>query len=279
MTDAIRNAMTVDVEDYFHVSVFERHIDRSEWDRLPSRVERNSDRLLAVLAGHGVRGTFFVLGWIAERHPALLRRIADAGHEVASHGYSHVRATEQTPAEFREDASRTKRILEDTIGARVDGYRAASFSIGAGNLWALDVLGEVGYRYSSSIYPVRHDLYGMPDAPRSPFRHNGAGILEIPLTTVRLLGQNLPSSGGGYFRLLPYRYSQWALQRVNAAEGRPGVFYCHPWEFDPDQPRQQGIGLRARLRHYTNLGRMEARFHRLLTDFRWGRMDEIFLRS
>lgn len=277
MTMPIRNAMTVDVEDYFQVSAFERHIDRTDWDRLPCRVERNSDQLLTVLAEHRVRATFFVLGWIAERYPDLVRRMAQAGHEVASHGYSHVRATQQTPEEFREDAARTKRILEDTTGLAVAGYRAASFSIGAGNLWALDVLADVGYRYSSSIYPVRHDLYGMPEAPRFAFRHRDTGILEVPLTTVRVFGQNLPSSGGGYFRLLPYRVSRWALRRVNRVDGRPGVFYCHPWEFDPGQPRQHGIGLKARFRHYTNLHRMPARFRRLLADFSWGRMDEVFL--
>ena len=277
MTGSIRNALTVDVEDYFHVSAFEESIDRDDWDRLPCRVERNSDRLLALFSERDVRATFFVLGWVAERYPALIRRMAEAGHEVASHGYAHVRATQQTPEQFRADVSNTRRLLEDTSGQPVKGFRAASFSIGAGNLWALDVLGEAGYRYSSSIYPVRHDLYGMPQAPRFPFRHNGTGILEIPITTVSVLGHNLPSGGGGYFRLLPYAFYRWALLRVNRRELQPGVFYCHPWEFDPDQPRQAGIGLRTRIRHYTNLSRMEARLGRLLTDFSWGRMDDVFL--
>jgi polysaccharide deacetylase family protein (PEP-CTERM system associated) len=273
----VRNALTVDVEDYFHVSAFERHIDRSDWDRLPCRVERNTDCLLALFAEHGVTATFFVLGWVAERYPSLVRRMVEGGHEVASHGYAHVRATRQTPEEFRADAARTRTLLEDTSGAPVRGYRAASFSIGATNLWALDVLGEVGYRYSSSIYPVRHDLYGMPEAPRFPYRHNGTGILEVPLTTVKVFGQNLPSGGGGYFRLLPYAVYRWALRRVNQGERQPGVFYCHPWEIDPDQPRQAGIGLKTRVRHYTNLTRMESRLRRLLREFEWGRMDRIFL--
>jgi polysaccharide deacetylase family protein (PEP-CTERM system associated) len=277
MQDAVRNALTVDVEDYFQVSAFEGHISRADWDRIPRRVEANTDRLLALFEEHGAKATFFVLGWVAERHPALIRRLAEAGHEVASHGYAHVRATGQTPAEFRADVAGTKALLEDTAGRPVLGFRAASFSIGARNLWALDVLAEVGYRYSSSIYPVRHDLYGMPEAPRFPFRHNGTGILEVPITTVQVFGRNLPSGGGGYFRLLPYCVSEWALRRVNEREGQPGVFYCHPWEIDPDQPRQAGIGLKTRFRHYTNLGRMEARMRRLLTDFAWGRMDQVFL--
>lgn len=277
MTNPITNALTVDVEDYFHVSAFEGHIAREDWDRLPCRVERNTDRLLELFAEHGARATFFTLGWVAERYPALLRRMVEGGHEVASHGYSHIRATQQTPDELYADAAGTKKLLEDTVGQPVLGYRAASFSIGSANLWALNVLGEIGYRYSSSIYPVHHDLYGMPDAPRFPFRHNGTGILEVPLTTVRVFGQNLPSGGGGYFRLFPYGLYRWALRRVNDAEGQPGIFYCHPWEVDPDQPRQAGIGLKTRVRHYTNLGRMEDRLRRLLTDFRWGRMDEVFL--
>jgi polysaccharide deacetylase family protein (PEP-CTERM system associated) len=273
----IRNALTVDVEDYFHVSAFEGHIDRSQWDRLPPRVERNTERLLELFGEHGVKATFFTLGWVAERCPRLVRRIADQGHEVASHGYSHVRATLQTPDQFHTDTAETKRILEDASGGPVRGFRAASFSIGPHNLWALDVLADVGYRYSSSIYPIRHDLYGMPEAPRFPFRHNGTGILEVPITTTVVLGHNLPSGGGGYFRLLPYGIYRWGLRRVNERERRPGVFYCHPWEIDPDQPRQNGLSWKARVRHYTNLTRMEARLRRLLADFQWGRMDAVFL--
>jgi len=269
--------MTVDVEDYFHVSAFEGHIDRGDWDKLPCRVERNTERLLELFAEHGVKATFFVLGWVAERYPGLIRRIVEGGHEVASHGYAHVRATCQTPDQFHADVSGTKKLLEDKSGQEVNGFRAASFSIGADNLWALDVLGDAGYRYSSSIYPVRHDLYGIPKGPRFPFRNNGIGILEVPITTVSVLGHNLPVGGGGYFRLLPYGLYRWALRRVNRWECEAGVFYCHPWEIDPDQPRQTGIGWKTRFRHYTNLDRMESRLRRLLADFAWGRMDDVFL--
>lgn len=273
----MQNAMTVDVEDYFQVSAFERYIRREDWDRIPCRVERNTERVMDLFAAHGASATFFTLGWVAERYPQLIRRIRDAGHEVASHGMAHVRVTQQTPDEFRADVTRTKQILEDTSGGEVRGFRAASFSIGAGNLWALDILGEVGYQYSSSIYPVRHDLYGMPDAPRFPWHHNGTGILEVPITTVSLFQRNLPMGGGGYFRLFPYGLYRWGLERVNTRDARPGIFYFHPWEIDPEQPRQTGVSLKTRFRHYTNLDRMEARLGRLLTDFQWGRMDEVFL--
>lgn len=274
----ISNAMTVDVEDYLHVSAFERHIRREDWDRLPCRVERNTDRILDLFAEHRVQATFFMLGWVAERYPALVRRIVDEGHELASHGYGHVRVTEQTPEVFREDVIRNKRLLEDMGGTAVRGYRAASYSIGERNLWALDVLQETGHVYSSSIYPIRHDLYGMPAAPRFPFWPNGeGGLLEIPVTTVRLFSQKWPCGGGGYFRLLPYALSRWAMRRVNGADRRPCVFYFHPWEIDPGQPRQRGIGFKTRFRHYVNLARTEQRLRRLLADFRWDRMDHIFL--
>lgn len=273
----MRNAMTVDVEDYFQVSAFEATIRRSDWDELPGRVERNTEQILELFAERGTRATFFMLGWIAERYPKLVRRIVEAGHELASHGYGHIRVIQQRPEEFKEDVSRTKKLLEDLGGCRVHGYRAASFSIGAKTLWALDALQEAGYHYSSSIYPVRHDLYGMPQAPRFAFQHGEAAFLEIPITTVRLLGQNIPIGGGGYFRIYPYAFSRWALNRVNNHEAQPGVFYFHPWELDPAQPRQRGIGLKTRFRHYTNLARMQGRLRRLLTDFAWGRMDEVFL--
>lgn len=269
--------MTVDVEDYFQVSAFEPTIRRSEWDALPGRVERNTEQILELFAERRTRATFFMLGWIAERYPKLVRRIVEAGHELASHGYGHIRVIQQRPEEFKEDVSRTKKLLEDLSGCQVHGYRAASFSIGAKTLWALDALQEAGYHYSSSIYPVRHDLYGMPEAPRFAFRHGEAAFLEIPITTVRLLGQNIPVGGGGYFRIYPYAFSRWALHRVNNHEAQPGVFYFHPWELDPAQPRQRGIGLKTRFRHYTNLARMEGRVRRLLTDFSWGRIDEVFL--
>jgi polysaccharide deacetylase family protein (PEP-CTERM system associated) len=273
------NAMTIDVEDYFQVSAFENHVPRAQWDSISPRVEQNTDRILGLFETYGVHGTFFVLGWVAERFPSLVRRIHDAGHEIASHGYSHVRATTQSSAEFKEDVTKTKKILEDASGSQVQGFRAASFSIGAENLWALDVLADVGYRYSSSIYPVRHDLYGMPGAPRFPFEHGKSGFFEIPISTVRVLNRNLPAGGGGYFRLLPYGYFKWAIRRINDRDEQPAVFYFHPWEIDPSQPRYQGLGLKSRLRHYLNLGRTESRLHRLMNDFSWDRMDRIYLDS
>lgn len=271
------NAMTVDVEEYFQVSAFERHIRREDWDRHECRVERNVDRILALFNDHSVHATFFMLGWIAERFPRVVHRIVSGGHELASHGYAHVRVVQQQPQEFREDVVRTKKLLEDIGGCPVRGYRAASYSIGSKNLWALDVLQEAGYQYSSSIYPIRHDLYGWPAAPRFAFRHRGDGLLEIPVTTVMLFDLKLPCGGGGYFRLFPYAISRWALQRVNRKDGQPCVFYFHPWELDPRQPRPRRLGLKARFRHYLNLDRMEPRLTRLLRDFRWGRMDHLFL--
>ena len=274
----ITNAMTVDVEDYFQVSAFEQVIARDQWERVPHRVERNTDRILAIFANRNVKATFFTLGWIAERYPELTRRIVAQGHELASHGYSHIRATQQQPAEFRADIMRAKKILEDIGGVAVRGYRAPSYSIGANNLWALDELKTAGYEYSSSIYPVKHDLYGMPDAPRFVFYPRGKdGILEVPITTLRALGKNWPCGGGGFFRLYPYAVSRWALRHVNEQDGQPGMFYFHPWEIDPGQPRQQNLPLKTRVRHYLNLTRMEHRLQALCRDFAWGRMDEIFL--
>lgn len=270
------NAMTVDVEDYYQVSAFEPHVRREDWDRYESRVERNTDRVLELFAAHNVRATFFVLGVVARRYPALVRRIVQGGHELASHGFAHVRVTQQQREEFRADVTRTKKLLEDLGGVAVRGYRAASYSIGADNLWALDVLAQTGHEYSSSIYPIRHDLYGMPGAPRFAFRPNAA-LVEVPVTTVELLHQRLPCGGGGYFRLMPYRLSRWAVRRVNRRDGQACVFYFHPWEIDPAQPRPANLGLKTRVRHYLNLARMEPRLERLLCDFRWGRMDEIFL--
>lgn len=270
----IRNAMTVDVEDYFQVSAFAPHISRDSWDHRPCRVERNVDVVLAMLADHRAHATFFTLGWIAERYPFMVRRIVAEGHELASHGYAHLRASEQSREEFTADIGRAKEILEQIGGVRVNGYRAPSFSINHRNLWALECLREAGYRYSSSVYPIRHDHYGMPDAPRFPFLPSGAGgILEIPITTVYLFNRNLPAGGGGYFRLLPYLLSRWSLKRVNRMDGQPCIFYFHPWEIDPGQPRQNGIDLKTRFRHYLNLTRMEARLRSLLADFEWDRID------
>jgi len=275
--DHVLNAMTVDVEDYFQVEAMARAVPRRNWDAMPSRIERNTDRLLGLFEKSGIKATFFVLGWIAERHPALIRRVVKSGHELASHGIQHDRADRQTPEEFRADAGRSKKMLEDIGGVAVRGYRAATFSIGASNLWALDVLAELGFAYSSSIYPISHDLYGMPEAPRAPFHAGEKAILEVPLTTLRLFGRNFPASGGGYFRLLPYAVSRWSIGRVNAAEGRAAVFYLHPWEIDPGQPRVPGLSAKSSFRHYLNLARMERRLERLLGDFAWGAMDEVFL--
>ncbi|HTP95740.1 MAG TPA: XrtA system polysaccharide deacetylase [Burkholderiales bacterium] len=278
MQTAHTNAMTIDVEDYFQVSAFAGHIPRSSWDSQPCRVERNVDLILGMLAEHGARATFFTLGWIGERYPQLVRRIVAGGHELASHGYAHRRATEQNRSEFADDVGSAKRVLEDIGGVEVKGYRAPSFSIGSDNLWALECLQQAGYRYSSSIYPIRHDHYGMPDAPRFAHRPQRAGgLLELPVTTVSMLDRNWPAGGGGYFRLLPYALSRWLMRRVNRRDDQPCIFYFHPWEVDPAQPRQRGIGLKTRFRHYVNLKRMEPRVRALLRDFRWDRMDRVFL--
>ena len=276
----IVNAMTVDVEDYFQVSAFEKHIARSEWDSLPHRVVDNTGRILDLFEQYQVKATFFTLGWIAERYPALIRRIVDDGHELASHGYEHIRATEQTHEQFRADIRKNKKILEDISGAEVIGYRAASYSIGAKNLWALQILEEEGHRYSSSIYPVKHDLYGMPEAPRFAFQpENVRNLLEVPITTLKVLDKNIPCGGGGFFRLYPYQFSKWAYRYINSVEKQTGIFYFHPWEVDPDQPRQQNLPLKTRFRHYLNLSRVEARLNYLLRDFAWDTMQNVFLNS
>lgn len=270
------NALTIDVEDYFQVSAFAPYIARRDWDTRECRVERNVGRILDMLAAEKTHATFFTLGWIAQRYPHLVRRIAAEGHEVASHGYGHERVSDLTPEAFAQDIRTAKRLLEDIAGVTVTGYRAPSFSIGQTNLWALDVLEQEGYRYSSSIYPIQHDHYGMPDAPRFAhrIRHD---LIEVPPTTLRLFNRNLPSSGGGYFRLFPYGLSRWMLRQVNERDQQPAIFYFHPWEIDAEQPRVAGIDLRTRFRHYVNIPRMEQRLQRLLRDFQWGRMDHIFL--
>ena len=276
MNAPLVNALTIDVEDYFQVSAFAPHISRDSWDSRECRVERNVGRILDMLAEQRTQATFFTLGWIAERYPHLVRRIVAEGHELASHGYGHERASDLTPEAFLHDISRSKKLLEDLCGVAVQGYRAPSFSIGENNLWAFDCLVEAGYRYSSSVYPIRHDHYGMPDAPR--YAHEvRPGLLEVPITTLRLFNRNLPSSGGGYFRLLPYALSRWMLNRVNAQDHQAGIFYFHPWEIDTSQPEVPGINAKTRFRHYVNIPRMEGRLKRLLQDFSWGRMDSIFL--
>lgn len=276
MNRAQVNALTVDVEDFFHVQAFADVIPRSRWDELPRRVENNTERLLELCDRAGVVGTFFTLGWVAERHPALVRRIVAAGHELASHGFAHQRVDTQTPEAFRADIVRAHRLLEDSGGVAVTGYRAPTFSLGPRTPWAFKILAEAGYRYSSSIYPVRHDLYGSPDAPRAPHLHAGTALWEFPMTTLRVFSKNLPCSGGGFFRLLPYPLFRAALRRCNAAQRAPGLFYTHPWEIDPNQPRVAGAGRLARFRHYNNLGKTFGRLERLLRDFSWDRVDRVY---
>lgn len=270
------NALTVDVEDYFQVSAFAPYIERRAWDSIPCRAEANVARILELLDAKGAKATFFTLGWIAERHPSIVRAIVAAGHELASHGYGHERASSLTPAAFREDIGRAKAVLEDIGGVRVSGYRAPSFSIGARNLWALDCLREAGHRYSSSIYPVRHDHYGMPDAPRFAYEAI-PGLVEVPPSTIAFMGRNWPAGGGGFFRLLPYAVSRGLIRRINRVDGASCMFYMHPWEIDPRQPRVAGIDARTRFRHYVNLERTEARLARLLDDFHWDRVDRVFV--
>jgi len=269
---SVRNALTVDVEDYFHVAALAPNIHRDSWASRESRVVDNTQKLLAIFEQFDVRGTFFVLGWVAERYPQLVRDIAARGHEIACHGFSHRLVYEQSPKEFYEETLRAKHLLEDITGSRVDGYRAASYSIVRESLWALDVLVELGFVYDSSIFPVRHDRYGIPNAERAPHRMStpkGKSIVEWPLATARFLGCRLPVAGGGYFRLLPYWLSRWGLASINRRELRPFVFYLHPWEIDPAQPRVSASWL-SQFRHYTNLGKCEERLKRLLGEFRFG---------
>jgi polysaccharide deacetylase family protein (PEP-CTERM system associated) len=274
---AITNALSVDVEDYFQVQALAGVYAPDDWDRCELRVERNTEAILETFGNAGVRATFFTLGWIAERRPALVRRIVEQGHELASHGYRHARVDSQTPEAFRDDVRRTRRLLEDISGVPVRGYRAATFSVGPHTPWAWRVLEEEGYAYSSSVYPVQRDYYGFRDAPRHPYRPPGAErLLEIPIATVRLGGRNWPCGGGGYFRLLPYGVSEAAIARMNRVDGLPAVFYIHPWEVDPDQPRPANVPLKSRLRHYVNLARTRRRLARLARSFRWDRLDRVF---
>jgi polysaccharide deacetylase family protein (PEP-CTERM system associated) len=271
------NAFTIDVEDYFQVSALAKGVPRDTWDQRELRVERNTERLLSMLDEHGVRGTFFVLGWVADRVPSLVKRIAAAGHEVACHGYSHELIYRQTPEVFREETVRAKRLLEDAIGARVIGYRAASFSITQQSRWALDILAELDFLYDSSIFPIQHDRYGIPGASVDPGKieaPSGRTLVEFPMSTAGLLGMRLPVSGGGYFRLLPYWVTRTGLRSINA-RGAPFTFYLHPWEIDAGQPRVPGISMLSRIRHYTNLSRCEGRLRRVLAEFRFSSMREV----
>ncbi len=273
----IVNALTFDIEDYFQVTAFDRLVPRTAWTSRESRVCASTDRLLTLLDDVQVKATFFVLGWVAEHHPTLVARIAAAGHEIASHGYGHRLVYELTPAEFREDLRRSRTAIESAAGQVVLGYRAPSYSITEKSLWALDVLIEEGFAYDASIFPIHHDRYGIPDAPRHPYRiERAAGtIWEMPPSTVRCFGTNLPVAGGGYFRILPYGWTRWGIARLNAREERPAVFYLHPWEIDPEQPRLGARGL-SRFRHYRNLRETEPRLRRLLADFRFDTVATMF---
>jgi len=273
-TGLVVNALTIDVEDYFQVSAFAPYIARSSWEERPCRIEQNIDRVLALLEEAGVHATFFTLGWIAERYPQLVQRIVSRGHELASHGYAHERANALDKEAFFADVALAKAVLEDVAGAEVQGYRAPSFSVGVSDSWVYDLLARAGYRYSSSIYPIRHDHYGSPDACR--FAHVAhTHVLEVPIATARVFSMNWPAGGGGYFRLMPYAVSRWLIQRVNSSDQEAAVFYFHPWEIDPEQPRVTGVDAKARFRHYVNLERMAGRLRMLLQDFRWDRMDRV----
>ena len=272
----MKNALSVDVEDWFQVGAFEKVIDRDSWDTLPRRVELNTDRVLALFAEAEVKATFFTLGWVAARHPALIRRIAEAGHEIASHGWDHQRVFTMDEKGFRADLEKARKAIEDASGQALSGYRAPSFSIDARTPWAHPVLAEQGYAYSSSVAPIRHDHYGWREAPRFAWRPvGGSALIELPVTTVDLAGRRFAAGGGGFFRLLPYRFSSWAIRRVNENDERPAIFYFHPWEVDPDQPRVPDASARSRIRHYTNLEVMESKLLKLLRDHQWGRTDEV----
>lgn len=273
---AVVNAMTVDVEDYFQVSGFEDYVSRSAWDGFESRVVRNTNRLLELLNEFDVRGTFFILGWIAERFPALVREIASAGHEIASHGYGHGLVYASTPEAFRQDLRMASAVIASAANVRVAGYRAPSFSITDRSMWALDVLIDEGYGFDSSIYPIRHDRYGIPDWPREIHRvqRQNGGLWELPGSTIRVAGINLPMGGGGYFRLLPFEWTRRGIKRLNDVESAPAIFYLHPWEVDPDQPRIE-VGALSRFRHYRNLDKTADRLRRLLAEFPFGTVSDV----
>jgi polysaccharide deacetylase family protein (PEP-CTERM system associated) len=263
------NALTIDVEDYYHVGAFASVIRPADWGQYESRVERNVHHLLDLLDEYRTRATFFILGWVGERFPQLVRAIHRRGHEVACHGYAHQLIYTQTPAQFRQETQHSKRLLEDTSGQPIIGYRAASYSITQESLWALQILQDEGFRYDSSIFPIHHDRYGIPDSSRFGYLvegHGDSGFVELPPSTVRLAGMNIPIAGGGYFRIFPYRFTRWGIGYINRREHQPAVVYLHPWEIDPSQPRIAGDVL-ARFRHYCNLHKTEPRLVRLLQEF------------
>jgi polysaccharide deacetylase family protein (PEP-CTERM system associated) len=276
----VLNALSVDVEDWFQVGAFETVISRDDWDSLECRVERNSDAVLALFDTVGVKGTFFTLGWVAERYPALIRRIVDAGHEIASHGYAHERVFNFTPKEFAADIEKARKLIEDASGAKVTGYRAPSFSIDQRTPWAHEILAEQGYEYSSSVAPVKHDHYGWAQAPRFAFRPvAGSDFLEIPVTTATIGSRRLAAGGGGFFRMLPYQFSRWAINQVNDRDDRPAIIYFHPWEIDPGQPRVANAPVKSKIRHYTKLDVMAAKLTRLAAEFQWERLDAVVARE
>ncbi len=276
-TGKLKHAMTIDVEDYFHVSAFGNVISPSDWDNWPCRVEQNTDTLLALFDEAGIKATFFVLGWVAERYPAIVKKLAENGHEIASHGYSHQLIYKQTPDVFKEETYRSKNLLEDQCGQAVKGYRAASYSITPKSLWALEILGELGFTWDSSIFPVHHDRYGIPGSPEEPYHiitESGFQLTEFPLTTAKVFGQAIPAAGGGYFRQYPYFLSRWLFNRASLSETKPQIFYLHPWEIDPDQPRVPGASWFSNFRHYTNLSRCLPRLRQMLNDFEFSTVSE-----
>ena len=274
------NGLSVDVEDWFQVGAFEGVIERDAWSGLATRVERNCDAILAMFAEADVHATFFTLGWVAQRHPALLRRIAAAGHELASHGWDHARVFTFDKQSFAQDLEKAKKTIEDAVGVQVTGYRAPSFSIDSRTPWAYMALAEQGFAYSSSVAPITHDHYGWREAPRFAFKPLAwSDLVEIPVTTAEFAGRRLAAGGGGFFRVLPYAFSRWAIRQVNERDQRPAVFYFHPWEIDPEQPRVTGASLRSKVRHYTNLTGMADKLRQLVRDFAWGRMDVLALRE
>lgn len=272
----VPNGMSVDVEEYFQVSAFDAIIGREHWGTIPSRLALAIDKILAIYDQYGVKATFFTLGWIADRHPDVIKHIAHEGHEIASHGYEHTRVHVLGREKFRADIETTRKKLEDLSGTPVIGYRAPSFSINADTPWAHDELAAAGYLYSSSVYPIHHDHYGQPNAPRFPYRPSNSGVIEIPMSTLRRMGRTWPCSGGGYFRLMPLQLSKWAVRQINDKERLPAVFYYHPWELDPDQPRPGGLPAKIRFRHYLNLSKFESRLADMLKSFPWGRIDNIY---
>lgn len=274
-TSRVVNAMTIDVEDFFQVSAFEPHVGRYAWDSMPNRINVGMEKILQHLDQNGVSATFFILGWVAEKYPELVIKLAEAGHEIASHGWWHQRVSSLTPEQFAADVRSSKKRLEDVSGVEVKGYRAPSYSINNITPWAHDVLAAEGYLYSSSIAPIKHDHYGVPDSPRFAHRRGGESLLEVPVSTTVVGKRNIACGGGGWFRLFPYELSRHWIRQINEQEQQPVVFYSHPWEFDPQQPRQDGLNLRTKFRHYFNLDKTEARFSYLLRDFNWSRLDRI----